>query len=112
DVPVNFLSTVDVTGGNSGSPTLNAKGELVGLQFDATYESVASDFLFDPVTTRSIHVDCRYMLWNMTEVDGAANLLQEISIVPEPPSRPSTNRLRHFDHRGKAGTATHRRPAL
>ena len=78
DVPVNFLSTVDTTGGNSGSPTLNAKGELVGLLFDGTYESVASNFLFEKVKTRSIHVDTRYMLWNMSEVDGAANLLQEM----------------------------------
>jgi hypothetical protein len=53
---------------------------LVGLLFDGTYESVASDFLFDPTTTRSIHVDSRYMLWNMAEVDGAVNLLQEMSI--------------------------------
>jgi hypothetical protein len=78
DVPVNFLSTVDTTGGNSGSPTLNAKGELVGLLFDGTYESVASNYVFDAVTTRSIHVDARYMLWNMAEVDGAQNLLQEL----------------------------------
>jgi hypothetical protein len=80
EVPVNFLSTVDTTGGNSGSPTLNAKGELVGLLFDGTYESVASNYLFDPITTRSIHVDSRYMLWNMAEVDGAANLLQEMGV--------------------------------
>jgi hypothetical protein len=86
DVPVNFLSTVDTTGGNSGSPTLNAKGELVGLLFDGTYESVASDFLFDPVTTRSIHVDIRYMLWNMAEVDGASRLLEEMSIAPAAPA--------------------------
>jgi hypothetical protein len=79
DVPVNFLSTVDTTGGNSGSPTLNGKGELVGLLFDGTYESVASNFLFDATTTRSIHVDTRYMLWNMAEVDGATNLLQEMA---------------------------------
>jgi hypothetical protein len=78
DVPVDFLSTVDTTGGNSGSPTLNGKGELVGLLFDGTYESVASNFLFDKVKTRSIHVDSRYMLWNMSEVDGAANLLKEM----------------------------------
>jgi hypothetical protein len=84
DVPVNFLSTVDTTGGNSGSPTLNAKGELVGLLFDGTYESVASNFLFDPVTTRSIHVDSRYLLWNMAEVDGAANLLQELGFAEAP----------------------------
>ena len=81
DLPVDFLSTVDTTGGNSGSPTLNAKGELVGLLFDGTYESVASNYLFDPVTTRSIHVDSRYMLWNMAEVDGAANLLREMTVI-------------------------------
>jgi hypothetical protein len=93
DVPVNFLSTVDTTGGNSGSPTLNVKGELVGLLFDGTYESVASNFLFDPVTTRSIHVDSRYMLWNMAEVDGATNLLEEMSVVESGvPARPQVPR--------------------
>lgn len=90
DVPVNFLSTVDTTGGNSGSPTLNAKGELVGLLFDGTYESVASNFLFDPVTTRSIHVDSRYMLWNMTEVDGATNLVDEMMGRMNTTVRPAT----------------------
>jgi hypothetical protein len=78
DVPVNFLSTVDTTGGNSGSPTLNNKGEFVGLLFDGTYESVASNYIFDPVTTRSIHVDSRYLLWNMSEVDGAGHLVKEM----------------------------------
>ena len=80
DVPVNFLSTVDTTVGNSGSPTLNAKGEFVGLLFDGTYESVSSDYLFDEVKTRSIHVDSRYMLWNMAEVDGAQRLLDEMKV--------------------------------
>ncbi len=80
DVPINFLSTVDTTGGNSGSPTLNSKGELIGLLFDGTYETVASDYVFDPVKTRSIQVDSRYMLWTMTEVDGATNLLEEMAI--------------------------------
>jgi hypothetical protein len=79
DVPVNFLSTVDTTGGNSGSPTLNARGELVGLLFDGTYESVASDYLFDTEKTRSIHVDSRYMLWTMVEVDGASHLVKEMA---------------------------------
>jgi hypothetical protein len=87
DVPVNFLSTVDTTGGNSGSPTLNAKGELVGLLFDGTYESVASNYLFDPIGTRSIHVESRYLLWNMTEVDGAQNLVDEMLKAPAPPAR-------------------------
>ena len=82
-MPVNFLSTVDTTGGNSGSPTLNAKGGLVGLLFDGTYESVASDYLFDDVKTRSIHVDARYMLWTMTEVDGAGHLVREMTAGPK-----------------------------
>jgi hypothetical protein len=81
DVPVNFLSTVDTTGGNSGSPTLNSRGELVGLLFDGTYETVASNFLFDKEKTRSIHVDSRYMLWNMAEVDGATHLLKEMGVI-------------------------------
>jgi len=79
-VPVDFLSTVDTTGGNSGSPTLNAKGELCGLLFDGTYESLGSDFIVDPEITRSIHVDAVYMLWVMDAVDGAHNLLQEMGL--------------------------------
>ena len=80
EVPVDFLSDVDTTGGNSGSPTLNAKGELCGLLFDGTYESLGSDFVVDPNITRSIHVDAVYMLWVMDAVDGAHNLLQEMGL--------------------------------
>jgi hypothetical protein len=83
DVPVNFLSTCDTTGGNSGSPTLNAKGELVGLLFDGNYESIDADFLFNPPLTRSIHVDTQYMLWYMDAVDGADELLREMGVVPK-----------------------------
>jgi hypothetical protein len=83
DVPVNFLSTVDTTGGNSGSPTLNAKGELIGLLFDGNYESIDSDFLFNPAMTRSIHVDAQYMLWVMDAVDGADNLIRELGASPK-----------------------------
>lgn len=75
---MNFLSTVDTTGGNSGSATLNSRGELVGLLFDGTFDTVASDYLFDKEKTRSIHVDTRYMLWVMTEVDKATHLLEEM----------------------------------
>jgi peptidase S46-like protein len=82
DVPVNFLSTCDTTGGNSGSPTLNAKGELVGLLFDGNYESIDADFLFNPAMTRSIHVDTNYMLWVMDAVDGAQNLMRELGVAP------------------------------
>ena len=80
DVPVNFLSTVDTTGGNSGSATLNGKGEFVGLLFDGTYDTIASDFLYDTVNTRSIHADVRYMLWVMSEVDGASHLVREMGV--------------------------------
>ncbi|WP_224743911.1 MULTISPECIES: S46 family peptidase [Lysobacter] len=80
DVPVNFLSDVDTTGGNSGSPTLNAKGELVGLLFDGNYESLNAGWIFNPELTRSIHVDTRYMRWVMDEVDHAERLLQEMGL--------------------------------
>jgi hypothetical protein len=79
-VPVNFLSSCDTTGGNSGSPTLNAKGELCGLLFDGNYEALGSDFVVDPALTRSIHVDAVYMLWVMDAVDGAHNLLREMNL--------------------------------
>ena len=92
DVPVNFLSTVDTTGGNSGSATLNSKGELVGLLFDGMFGTVASDYRFDPVRTRSIHVDARYMLWTLAEVDGATNLLDEIKGQPKAVAAPEATR--------------------
>jgi hypothetical protein len=77
-VPVDFLATLDITGGNSGSPVLNSRAELVGLAFDGTLDSVLSDWDFNPVTTRTIAVDARYMLWQMSEVDRADNLLKEM----------------------------------
>ncbi|NMH65283.1 S46 family peptidase [Shewanella salipaludis] len=80
-VPVNFLSSADTTGGNSGSPVLNGKGELVGLNFDSTYEAITKDWFFNPGITRAVHVDIRYILWMMEEVDHADNLLTELDLV-------------------------------
>lgn len=80
-VPVNFMSDLDITGGNSGSATLNSKGELVGLLFDGTIESVNSDWEFDATINRAIHVDSRYILWVMEKLDGATNLIGEMNIV-------------------------------
>ncbi|MGX5200925.1 S46 family peptidase [Aliikangiella sp. IMCC44632] len=80
-VPVNYLGTLDITGGNSGSPTLNNKAELVGLVFDGVYESIIGDWDYDPSLNRSIHVDSRYMLWVMEHIDGASNLIKEMDIV-------------------------------
>ena len=80
-VPVNFLSSVDTTGGNSGSPVFNGKGELVGLNFDSTYEAITKDWFFNPTITRAVHVDIRYILWMMDEVDHADNLIKELDLV-------------------------------
>ncbi|WP_299976596.1 S46 family peptidase [uncultured Pseudoteredinibacter sp.] len=80
-VPVNFLGTLDITGGNSGSPTLNGKAELVGLLFDGVYESIIGDWDYDQKLNRSISVDSRYMLWVMEKVDGATNLIEEMDVV-------------------------------
>ncbi|MFT6978313.1 MAG: hypothetical protein ACJAZA_002051, partial [Shewanella psychromarinicola] len=80
-VPVNFLSTLDTTGGNSGSPTLNGRAELVGLLFDGVYESIIGDWGYDAQSNRSIQVDSRYMLWVMQYLDHADNLLAEMDIV-------------------------------
>jgi hypothetical protein len=81
-LPVNFVADLDITGGNSGSPVLNARAELIGLAFDGNYEAISSGWIFNPVLTRTIAVDVRYMLWVMDAVDGAHNLLKEMGIKP------------------------------
>lgn len=80
-VPVNFMTDLDITGGNSGSATLNGKGELIGLIFDGTIESVNSDWDFNDRITRSIHVDSRYMLWVMEKLDGADHIIEEMDVI-------------------------------
>jgi hypothetical protein len=82
ELPIDFLADLDITGGNSGSPTLNARGELIGLVFDGNYEAMASNWLFMPEITRSIHVDIRSVLWFMDAVDGADHLLTEMGVTP------------------------------
>ena len=82
DLPVNFIADLDITGGNSGSPVLNDRGELVGLAFDGNIEGVASDVVFNHATTRAIMVDARYMMWVMDLVDGADNVLEELGVKP------------------------------
>jgi hypothetical protein len=79
-LPVNFLANLDITGGNSGSPTLDRDGKLVGLVFDGNWEGVSAGWLFNPAETRSIHVDVRYMLWVMHHLDHADNLLKEMQV--------------------------------
>lgn len=81
EVPVAFITTNDITGGNSGSPVLNAKGELIGLAFDGNIESMSSDILFEPELQRCIAVDIRYVLFVIDKFGGAGWLLDEMKIV-------------------------------
>jgi Peptidase S46 len=78
DVPVAILYDTDTTGGNSGSPVFNAKGELVGVNFDRCFEATINDFAWNTNYSRSIGVDIRYVLWVTSVVYGADHLLQEI----------------------------------
>ncbi|MBK8285621.1 MAG: S46 family peptidase [Ahniella sp.] len=87
DLPINFLSDLDIAGGNSGSPTLNADGELVGLAFDTTWETVPSNWVFDAERARTIHVDARYWLWLLDEVSNAQSLLKEMGVMRTDPEK-------------------------
>ena len=84
-VPVNFLSDSDTTGGNSGSPVLNGKGQLVGLNFDRVFENVAGDYGWSPLYSRNVMVDVRYVLWMLDRVAGAAPILAELGVRPAGP---------------------------
>ena len=79
-VPVNFLADLDITGGNSGSPVLDAHGELVGLAFDGIWEAVASNWVYDEEMTRAISVDGRYIRWVMQEAYPAPRVLEELGL--------------------------------
>ncbi len=80
DVPACFLNTTNVTGGNSGSPTFNAKGEQIGIIFDMTYESVIGDYYIIPELQRSISVDIRYVLWVTDKFSGATQIVKEMGL--------------------------------
>lgn len=80
-VPTCFLTNCDITGGNSGSPVLDAEGRLIGLAFDGNWESMSSDVMFEPDLQRCICVDIRYVLFMMDKFGGAGYLLKEMNIV-------------------------------
>jgi hypothetical protein len=80
-MPVCFLTTNDITGGNSGSPVLNGNGELIGLAFDGNWESMSGDIAYEPELQRTIVVDIRYILWVMDVYAGAKHLVDEMTIV-------------------------------
>ena len=80
-MPVCFLTTNDITGGNSGSPVMNGNGELIGLAFDGNWESMSGDIAYEPELQRTIAVDIRYVLWIMDVYFGAKHLVDEMTIV-------------------------------
>jgi len=81
DIPIDFLSDADTTGGNSGSPTVNGRGELVGVNFDRVWENVANDFGYNPAVARNINADIRYLLWMLDRVEHADALLRELGVT-------------------------------
>jgi hypothetical protein len=81
-VPIGFLADCDTTGGNSGSPTIDGEGRLVGVNFDRVWENVANDFGYNPDVARNVNVDVRYLLWLLEEVEGAPALLKELGVAP------------------------------
>ncbi len=86
-MPVGFLTTHDITGGNSGSPVMNDKGELIGLAFDGNWEAMSGDIAFEPELQRTINVDIRYVMFIIDKFAGASNLIDEMTIVKKIPSK-------------------------
>ena len=81
EVPVCFIATNHTTGGNSGSPVINADGDLIGLNFDRVWEGTMSDIVFDPEICRNISLDVRYVLFIIDKVADADHLLEEMTFV-------------------------------
>lgn len=94
DVPIAFLADGDTTGGNSGSPVIDAQGRLVGFNFDRVWENVAGDYAWRPGQSRNIISDARYLYWMLEEVEGGAYLLNELGIADYVPPAPKANKPR------------------
>jgi hypothetical protein len=80
-LPICFITTNDITGGNSGSPVMNANGELIGCAFDGNWEAMSGDIIFEPALQRCICVDIRYVLFMIDKYAGAGHLINEMTIV-------------------------------
>jgi hypothetical protein len=80
DVVIGFITTDDITGGNSGSPVINGNGELVGLAFDGNYEALSHKMAFDKDLNRTICVDVRFVLWCIDKLGGASHLIKELNL--------------------------------
>ena len=81
DLVIDFITTNDITGGNSGSPVINGRGELIGLAFDGNYEALSHKLAFDKDLNRTICVDIRYVLWCIDKLGGASNIIKELKLM-------------------------------
>lgn len=81
DLVIGFITTNDITGGNSGSPVINANGHLIGLAFDGNYEALSHKIAFDKDLNRTINVDIRYVLWCIDKLGGASNIINELTLI-------------------------------
>ena len=81
DLVIDFITSNDITGGNSGSPVLNGNGELIGLAFDGNYEALSHKMAFDKDLNRTINVDIRYVLWCIDKLGGATHIIKELKLV-------------------------------
>jgi len=81
-MPVCFIATNHTSGGNSGSPVLDAEGRLIGLNFDRTWEATMSDYYYNPENCRNIAVDIRFILFIIDRIAGAQNLVAEMEVQP------------------------------
>ena len=90
-MPVNFLTNNDITGGNSGSPVINAKGELIGCAFDGNWEAMSGDIAFEDELQRTISADIRYILFIVDKFAGAGHLVKEMELVYADRAMPNKN---------------------
>ncbi|MEP6712427.1 MAG: S46 family peptidase, partial [Ferruginibacter sp.] len=81
DLVIDFITTNDITGGNSGSPIIDGSGNLIGLAFDGNYEALSHKIAFDKDLNRTICVDVRYVLWCIDKLGGAKNIIDELKLV-------------------------------
>ncbi|MEO0404735.1 MAG: S46 family peptidase, partial [Bacteroidota bacterium] len=88
ELVVCFITNNDITGGNSGSPVIDANGNLIGCAFDGNWEAMSGDIAFEPELQRTIAVDIRYVMFIIEKLGGATNLIEEIDFVKTPPPPP------------------------